>query len=170
MNVDKEFDAGIVEIEKMVYNHQLSNIVSYCENLVNNVLPRQREYKNQTGNTITSYSYGIFHNGKNVYIGSNEMNDPVRRKLKKGESWTGTNYDGIDTDLYGTIDTDGAYGEDTARAFIKSYVPKSVGFSVVICTGTEYSSFLENIKHLNVLSDSFETVSSNFINSFKPMK
>jgi hypothetical protein len=169
-DIEKAFDLSLKEANKLVYEHQLRNIISFCNRLVNDVLPYQREYKNQTGNTVTSYSFGVYYNGVNVHIGSNDLDPPIRTKLKKGESWSGINYDGEETDISGTIDTDGGYGEDTAYSFLKSYSPKTRSFSIVVCSGTEYSLFLEKVKHLNVLSDSIEVVSSEFLNSFKPMK
>ena len=170
MDIERQFDMGIQNANSIIYNNQLNSLVAYCMKLVNEILPKQREYKNQTGNTVTSYSFGIYYGGHIVYIGSNELKDPVRAKLQKGEKWSGVNYDGLETDLYGTIDTDGGYGESTAKSFLNSYKPTTKSFAVVITTGTEYSSYLENKHHLNVLSDSFETVSSDLLNSFIPIK
>ena len=117
MDIGKQFDMGIQKANSIIYNNQLNSLVSYCRKLVNEILPKQREYKNQTGNTVTSYSFGIYYGGRIVYIGSNELKDPVRAKLQKGEKWSGVNYDGLETDLYGTVDTDGGYGENTAKRF-----------------------------------------------------
>ena len=169
MDIEKQFETGMQHAINVMYNQQLNSIISYCRNLVNVVLPAQKGYDNQTGNTVTSYAFGVYYNGKFVYFGTNGMKEPVRNKLKKGETWTGINYDGLETTITGIIDTDGGYGEDTSYQFLRSYSPKGNSFSVVITTGTEYSSYLENRVHINVLTDSIDTVSSEFINSFKPI-
>lgn len=169
IDIEKQFDIGIQTAYNLMYNQQLNSIVSYCRNLVNVVLPAQKGYNNQTGNTVTSYSFGVYYNGKFVYFGTNGMKDPVRAKLKKGETWSGTNYDGYNVRITGGIDTDGGYGEDTSYHFLRSYTPRGNSFSVVVTTGTEYSTYLENKKHLNVLTDSIDKVSSDFIGSFKPI-
>jgi hypothetical protein len=63
---------------------------------------------------------------------------------------------------------DGAYGEDTSYQFLREYRPNTRSFAMVITTGTEYSNYLENVRHLNVLSDSIDNIPDEFAKSFKP--
>lgn len=169
-DIEKDFDAGITSINNILYNNQLNGFISLGIKLVSDILPKQKEYKNLTGNTITSYAFGIYYNARLVYFGTNNLKEPVTQKLRKGELFSGINYDGDYTDYRGTIETDGKYGEDTSYQFLKEYAPKTRTFAMVVTTGTEYSSYLENVRHLNVLSDSMETIPSIFLNSFKQIQ
>jgi len=139
--------------------------------MVTKVIPSQQEFRNLTGNTITSYAFGVYYNGSLEAMGFNdEFKQPLRNKLIKGE----TIYDFVDFDgdirnyFRAEINTDGHYGGDTALSFLKSISPMGK-FSIIFTTGTEYSAYLENVMNLNVLSDAYELSKTNFLKSFKPI-
>lgn len=169
-DIEKQFNDGITGIYNLVNKNQLNGLIAMGRKLVNVILPKEKEYKNMTGNTVTSYAFGIYHNGKMIYFGTNNLPNPVTEKLKKGELFSGVNYDGDYTDFRATIDTDGKYGEDTSYQFLKEYRPNTMNFAMVVTTGTEYSGYLENVRHLNVLSDSMDNLPEEFSNSFKSIQ
>ena len=45
-----------------------------------------------------------------------------------------------------------------------------MGFSVVMTTGTEYSEYLENVRNLNVLTDTFKSSKGIMLEELKPME
>lgn len=169
-SIEKQFDKGVDAINTMVYQNQLQGLIAFGKKLVSVTLPSQKEYGNLTGNTVTSYAFGIYYDGRLVYFGTNKMKDPVSSKLKKGEGFTGFSYDGDYRTFIATVDTDGGYGKDTSLRFLQGYKPNTRSFAFVVTTGTEYSAYLENVRKVNVLSDSMETVGTEFFNSFKPIR
>lgn len=138
-----------------------------------------RSYKSPqgplTGNTITSYCAGIYIDGTlyEIYRHGDGMKAPVRVKLTKGETapagfidWAGNARKRAFT---GSVDTDGGYGSDTAVKFLRSYRPgTSDGVSVVICSGTEYSEYIEQRMNGNVMTGTWGAAKSIFSN-FKPI-
>lgn len=169
-DIEKQFNDGIDAIYNLVNKNQLNGLIALGRKLVSVILPKEKEYKNMTGNTVTSYAFGIYQNGKIIYFGTNNLPNPVTNKLKKGELFSGINYDGDYTDFRATIDTDGKYGKDTSYQFLREYRPNTRNFAMVVTTGTEYSSYLENVRHLNVLSDSIDNIPDEFAKSFKPIQ
>ena len=169
-DIGEQFDLGITNIKKITYDNQLQSMIAFGKNLVTNVLPIQAKYPNLTGNTISSYSFGVYHNGNLIYYGKANVKDAIRNKLTKGEIFSGISYDGFFVKGYlATIETDRKYGSETAYQFLNQYRPNTRNFAMVVTTGTEYSAYLENVRHMNVLTGSIDYVESNFINSFKPI-
>lgn len=170
-SISEQFDACMPEIEKAINKNVISQMEVFGDEMVDRVLPEQAEYRNLTGNTLTSYSYGIYLKGSlqliNYFSGSNS----VRRKLRKGEIVKDfIDYDGNERRFYkGTIDTDGDYGVNTASLFLQTYKPKGK-YSMIFTTGTEYSAYLENVRDLNVLTEGFEYTKDAFLKSFKPIR
>lgn len=115
-----------------------------------------REYTGFTGNTQTSYTCGIFLNGKLVDVvdSQSSQSKPVRKKLKKGEGvYLDHPYEGNPRFRTGEVDVDGKYGADTALKFINGYKAPKKGIALVMTTGTEYSEFLETMHGLDVLTN-----------------
>ncbi len=171
-DIREQFDKCANNVLKELHLYVVPQMVQYGMDMVNNILPMQSKYKNLTGNTITSYGFGVYHNGKLEVMGFNNAWKPaLREKLRKDE----TVYDFYDYDgnrrlfFTATVDTDGNYGVRTSMDFLKSY--RATGqFSIIFTTGTEYSKYLENLANLNVLSAGYEFSKSAFINSFRPVK
>jgi hypothetical protein len=154
---NKAMDAGERKLKKAVYEYFLRHLRDYCMTLFASA-DAAREYRNLTGNTFTSYACGIYYDGvlKDALFSADYKRPPVRVKLSGGEVFSGDTYDGNRATFKATVDTDGRYGKDTSMRFLRQYSPKvSRGFEVVMCTGTEYSTILENKKGLNVLTNTF---------------
>lgn len=62
-SISEQFSTCIGNIEKEVSRVILLNMERFGDDMVSRVLPEQAEFRNLTGNTITSYSYGIYLNG-----------------------------------------------------------------------------------------------------------
>lgn len=167
-SISEQFSTCIGNIEKEVSRVILLNMERFGDDMVSRVLPEQAEFRNLTGNTITSYSYGIYLNGVLQLMNYFDGKPAVRRKLKKGEIVRDfVDYDGNYRSYFQTtVDTDGDYGVNSASLFLQTYKPTGK-YSIIFTTGTEYSSYLENVRDLNVLSEGFEYSRSAFISSFK---
>jgi hypothetical protein len=76
---------------------------------------------------------------------------PIRRKLKKGEWFRGIDYDGNNRAFRGQVETDGNWAKNTSANFLMSFVP-TYPYSIVVCTGTEYSEYIEE-GDLNVMTE-----------------
>lgn len=117
-----------------------------------------------TGNTLTSFTAGIYKDGTlqdvvNI-VDVASIDSPEYTKLSNDMGVVSINrYDNgelVNVDTSKLIDTDNRYGFDTAKSFLSGYRPRfSKGWSLVITTGTEYSEFLEEVRHLNVLTETF---------------
>lgn len=139
-----------------------------------------KEYHNLTGNTLTSYMVGIYENGKLRRIVSmyqaDALSKPTSKKLSRG-SGKGVimveDYDSgriIPVKRYKLLDTDEGYGYDTSKSFLFSYKPSvQKGFSLVMCTGTEYSEYLESVKGLNTLTETFQISHKALLSNLKPI-
>lgn len=169
-SIESQFDLGIKKVQEISYAYQLEKLEELCKFMVETYLPEGKEFSDVTGNTITSYSYGIYYRGSLVLYGNSNKKPAIMPKLSKGDQFYGISYDGFPGKYYATVKTDRGYGDDTAFEFLSSYRPEGKGFSVVITTGTEYSAYLENVKELNVLSESIDHFEGEFFHFFKPMK
>lgn len=117
-----------------------------------------------TGNTITSFSAGLYYDGVldevlNV-MDFSSLDHPEYRKLQNSDGVVSLNrYDNgvlVTVNASNYIDTDGSFGWEYARSFLESYRPKfTKGWSIVVTTGTEYSSYIEEVRHLNVLTETY---------------
>lgn len=140
-----------------------------------------KEYHNLTGNTLTSYMVGIYENGKlrrlvSIYQ-ADSLKRPTSRKLSQGDG-KGVirveDYDSgkiIPVKKYKLLKTDEGYGYNTSKLFLFSYRPKTTkGFSLVMCTGTEYSEYLESLRNLNTLTETFRISAKAILSNLKPIQ
>lgn len=139
-----------------------------------------KEFHNLTGNTLTSFMVGIYLDGalkRTVSMPeADEVQMPKRPKLSRGNGIGHLYVEDYDSGrrLFirksGLMQTDGDYGYNTSRKFLQSYKPKiAKGYSIVMCTGTEYSEYLESSKKLNVLSETFTISPKALYNNLKPI-
>lgn len=175
MDNSKAFDAGIKKARKLVKGYISDCLIKVCEDLVEDAIKSYRSPIGPfTGNTITSYACGLYINGSLVYYYSNgrKMKAPVRVKLAKGETaYLAPDYGGKQRRFTGKTDTDKGFGEDFSFKFLRNYKSKSKqGYELVMCDGTEYSSYIENVWHGNVLTNTFEKSRSILSRHFKPMR
>ena len=163
MDNSKAFDAGIKKAKQIVSGYVFDCLAKVCEQLADDAVKNYRSPIGAfTGNTITGYACGLYVNGALTYYYSNgdKMKSPVRVKLSKGNRR-----------FTGTVDTDKGFGKDFSFKYLSRYKSKAKnGFEIVVCSGTEYSSYIENVWHGNVLTDTFERAPNILAKNFKPMK
>lgn len=168
------FDAGMKKAGEIISGFIFDYLVKVCEALVDDAVKSKRGWSNFTGNTITSYACGVYIDGVFSYYYSNEdnMRKPIRVKLTEDEyAYLSPDYDGKNRGLRGTVKTDGDYGENSSLKFLRAYKPDcNNGFALVMCTGTEYSTYLENRSNANVLTDTFQKARDILFANLKPMK
>ena len=168
----KTFDTGMRKAKQIAFNHVHMLLIMTCDDLIADAI-ENKEYGNLTGNTVTSYACGLYSDGSLSYVSmsADKMKKPIRVKVTKGK-WVRLNpdYDGRTRSFKGSVETDEGYGYDTSMKFLKSYKPKSnKGIDLVMCTGTEYSSYLESELGLNVLTETFQGIRKVLQSNFKPM-
>ena len=188
VDIGTQFDNLLAKAQPNIDEEIMMQMDAFGENMINNIIPLQKQFKNLTGNTISSFAFGTYLNGDEYNIGLHAGKAAIRWKLTGGESvpdrpqseairalgdeseWRFIDYDGDSRKwFYADIDTDLGYGQDTSIEFIENYVPTGK-YAIVFTTGTEYSEFLETKLGLNVLSDARVTAMTTFIQSFKPIK
>lgn len=126
------------------------------------------EYRSFTGNTITSLAFGLYENTvlqDVVFISG--LKAPVHIKVQKGEYvYLEDPYEGEARGVRGKVDIRYDTGEETSIKALQKVRPKG-GNGIIVTTGTEYSTFLENTYNLNVLSDTFLEAQNNALRDMK---
>ena len=155
MSNDAVFKAAKRRIWDLVWPNLYEALVSLAHELIQSA-EFVKGYKNLTGNTLTSYAVGIYKDGALIEIIQNSnLRPPVRVKLTRGEVWEDfRDYDGNFRKWFvGIVETDSGWGDETSINFLTSYDPPFRGSKtgIVMCTGTEYSEFLE-MQGANVLT------------------
>lgn len=167
-------DKGFKKAKQIIFGHLYNQCISLCDALVNDALSK-RSFQSFTGNTITSFACGIYVDGAlNYMVASGEnMKAPVHAKVQKGELvYLANPYEGKPRRVRGKVDI--VYdkpGMETSFAILKNMTPSARGLSVIMTTGTEYSTYLESVHNLNVLSDTAKesNVKKLLYSSFKPL-
>lgn len=166
------FDEGMKKARRIIQDYLYAAIERSCMKLIDHAL-KSKEYQGFTGNTQTSYVCGIYHNGKllGAFASGDNMRKPIRLKVGKGQRIFLKNpYEGKARSVTGRVDVDQEFGAESAAKFLMSYKPHvKKGFSVVMTTGTEYSEYLENVRNLNVLTDTFQSSKGIVLEELKPM-
>ena len=147
-------------------------LVKVCDGLLEDA-GRSKEFIGFTGNTQTSYSCGLYVDGRLSYYVSQDMwtKSPVRKKIPKGVTvYLKHPYEGMPRSVKGRVDVDNLYGKDSAFQFLKSFkdAPKK-GFAIVMTTGTEYSVYIETAHKLNVLTETWQNAHTILLNNMKPI-
>lgn len=154
------------KVEEVIYLQMLK----LAEGLLSDAVAKKK-YRNLTGNTLTSLSVGLYKNKQIATIMNVRevlgLKDPTRPTISSTGGYYEFNmYDsGRRKVLWGRllasnfIETDEEFGYDRAMRILQEYTPKN-SFAVVICTGTEYSSYLEEVKGLNVLTETLQNAGS----------
>lgn len=167
-------DSGFKKAKEIIFGHLYNQSIKLCDALVRDAL-NKREFVSFTGNTITSFACGIYVDGDlNYMVASGEnMAAPVHAKVQKGEYvYLSNPYEGEPRGVTGKVDIRyNASGMDTAFGILQGIGSPPKGISIVMTTGTEYSTYLEIVHDFNVLSDTAEkgNVKSLLYNSFKPL-
>lgn len=168
MDNKKAFEEGIKKANAIIADRVALAFFGVGRSLLDDAMV-SAEYRNLTGNTITSLAFGLYRNfGLSEVIYLEGLKPAIRVKLNKGE----TVYSFIDYDsnyrpyFRGDVATDGGYGEATSMRFLQSYRP-STSQGIVITTGTEYSEYLEQELGLNVLTETKDKAKSIALSLFK---
>lgn len=170
-NISEQYRKCVENALMRVPEVVLPQMVQFGIMMVDTIIPSQQEFRNLTGNTITSYAFGIYLEGKLQVMGFNKDSKPaLRNKLVKGEVVRDfVDYDGYLRAFFrADVDTDGGLGKDSSAQFLMGYTPP-YKYAIIFTTGTEYSAYLENVRNLNVLTEGFETSKTDFLKSFKPI-
>lgn len=168
---EQVLDKGLKMAREIALEHIKKCLEDSCDELVNHAVAN---YKSPigafTGNTITSYAIGLYLDGNfSYYYSSDGIKLPVRVKLKKGEkAILSPDWGGKTRAFTGRVDTDGGYGERYSYNFLSTYKSKTKGIELVMCSGTEYSTYIENAMNGNVLTNTFKNAIG-MLNNFKPM-
>lgn len=177
MSNDAVFKVAKRKIWDLVWPNLYEALVSIAYELIQSA-EFEKEYMNLTGNTLTSYAVGIYKDGVLIEIIQNSnLRPPIRVKLTRGEAWVDfRDYDGnFRKKFVGIVETDRGWGDDTSIKFLTSYDPPFRGSKtgIVMCTGTEYSEFLE-MQGANVLTSTkkeFEAFGeSMLVRNLRPIK
>ena len=167
-------DNGFKRAKEIIFGHLYDQCIKLCDALVRDALSK-RGFQSFTGNTITSFACGIYIDGALSYmVASGEnMQAPVHAKIQKGERvYLDNPYEGRPRAVTGKVDIRyDLSGMETSMRILQGLSPNTKGLSIVMTTGTEYSTYLENVHKLNVLSDTAKegNVKKLLYSSFKPL-
>lgn len=150
---EKTFMDGLLKAKQKIQTVFIRRIAEYGEILLDDAIFR-KEYESFTGNTITSLAYGVYENGNLtdvVFVSG--LQPPVHAKIKEGRVlYLKDPYEGLPRARKGYVAITDQYGADTSLKTLQSVRPHG-GNGIVVTTGTEYSSFLEGVFGMNVLSE-----------------
>ena len=131
-----------------------------------------KEYNDFTGNTVTSYAVGIYNGGNLTdIVFDDNLREPLREKVKKREVVTlRETYDGrTDVTIVGQVNVTSETGLEFSEKFLQTVFPKG-GTGIVMPTGTEYSTFLEKVRNLDVLTNAFNNAREVALNWYNKRK
>ncbi|MBB4043814.1 hypothetical protein [Bacteroides reticulotermitis] len=172
-NNTQVLNRGFKKAQQIANDYIANQLIKVCEMLVDDAVKRYKSPVGPfTGNTITGYACGVYLNGTLFYYYKNDgIKSPLRGKLKKGESVSlAPDYGGRTRSMTGRINTDGEYGHEHSFKFLRAYNSKvKSGVEIVMCSGTEYSTYIETVLDGNVLTDTFRNAKQILANNIKPM-
>lgn len=169
---EKVLEEGKIKMDRIIYKHIYDTLVNVCDALLKDACDK-KEYNGFTGNTQTSYSCGLYIDGVLSYYANQDRwnKTPIRLKVPKDEVvFLPDPYEGKPRKVKGIVEVNNMYGKDTAFSFISSYKAPKKGFVIVMCTGTEYSEYIEKKRGLNVLSDTYQETRKILFSKIKPIK
>lgn len=151
----RAFLAGLATAKEKILLALLRKIAKYGDELLQDAR-FTGEYTSFTGNTLTSLAFGVYEDDRLtdiVFVSG--VGEPIHAKVQNGQTlWLYFPYEGEPRAVKGRVDITDDWGYQTSERVLKELRPKG-GNGIVITTGTEYSTFLEQVKDLNVLSDTF---------------
>lgn len=162
---------GLKKGYDIIVRHLTAQLYDLCDRLLAEV-PRHREFLGFTGNTQTSYACGVYVDGKlnSIELQQNWLTPPVRKKVGNGKwVYLRNPYEGRARSVRGKVDVDNMYGQETSVAFLRSFNAPRNRLCIVMTTGTEYSVYLEQVSHLDVLTGTFEAAKVILAQGFKPI-
>ena len=151
--LENGFAKGLRMIEDTIYN----SLLDAADRLLIRVATN-RQFVGFTGNTQTSYMAGIYQYGHLVgVVYQNNWKEPTRRmKVRKGKVvYLANPYEGHPRAVEGKVDIGENHGIQTSIKFLEGYKAPRKGFALVVTTGTEYSVYIEQAMHLDVLTNTY---------------
>ena len=167
-------DKGFKKAKELIFGHLYDQCIRLCDALVGDAL-NGREFQSFTGNTITSFACGIYVDGSLSYVvaSGDTMPAPVHAKIQKGDTvYLQNPYEGVPRSTTGKVDiVYNQSGMETSVRILQGFKPTVKGISVIMTTGTEYSTYLESVYHLNVLTETSQesNIKRLLYSSFKPL-
>lgn len=151
--LENGFAEGMRRIEDAIFN----SLADAADALLLRV-STTRQFVGFTGNTQTSYACGVYMNGRLVHVSvQNNWSEPPRRmKVQKGRVVYLTNpYEGRARRVVGMVDIEEEYGLSLSLKQLEEYKAPKKGIALMMTTGTEYSVYIEQAMHLDVLTNCF---------------
>ena len=152
--LENGFAEGFRMIEDTIYN----SLVSAADRLLVRV-STNRQFIGFTGNTQTSYMAGIYYNGRlRDVIYQRNWKEPTRRmKVRKGKVvYLSNPYEGQPRAVQGMVDIGENHGVQTSIKFLEGYRAPRRSICLVLTTGTEYSEYIEQVRHFDVLTNTWK--------------
>lgn len=145
---DKVFNEAKRKLSVLVHGKSSVIVDSIAERVADRIR-QDGKYANVTGNTRGSISFGIFHDGKLKIVDTPYAREYIeRRTLVRGEKYKG---------FRAPTGKRHYYGNDESVKFLKVFTPSvNKGFEIVFVVGTEYAEYIENVRRLNVMTDTFQ--------------
>ena len=150
----KVLENGFAEAFRMFEDTVVNSLIASMQQMFAE-LPQKIGYSGFTGQTMTSYMGGIYLNGRLRYIVTEKAwtRHPVRGKMPKDATWFLANpYEGENKIRHGYVDITNPSGRALSLDFLQSYHAPSNRICAIVTTGTEYSTFLEEYFHKDVLT------------------
>lgn len=167
---------GFKKAKQLISGHIYDQLVITADKLIDHAIANYRSPIGPfTGNTITSYACGLYVDGvlTDIRLGGEKMRAPVHVKIQKGEILTLEEpYSGGKRTISGKADIVlGDEGMESSINFLTHYYKPQVrkGYEIVMCTGTEYSVYQENVWKSNFLTDTYKAASTGAFIKFKPL-
>ena len=167
-------DKGFKKAREIIFAHLYDQCVKLCGELVIDAIFK-RSFVSFTGHTVTSFACGIYVDGvlSDMIASGEDLDAPVRAKIQNGELvYLSNPYEGEPRKVRGKVDIRyNMSGMETSFRILQGFTPPVKGISIIMTTGTEYSTYLENVYNLNVLSDTAKeaNVKRLLYSSFKPL-
>lgn len=168
-------DRGFKTAKQLINGHIYDQLSISAEALIDHAIANYSSRIGPfTGNTITSYACGLYVDGvlSDIKLVGGKLKNPVHVKIKNGEVLFLDNpYSGKPRRITGMADI--VLGDDGMNSSINflsnHYNPKTrKGFELVMCTGTEYSVYQENVWKANFLTNTYKSAKN--IVKFKPLR
>lgn len=173
MSNNTALDKGFKKAKEIIFGYLYDQCISFCDTLVNDAI-QKKEFQSFTGNTVTSFACGIYIDGSlNYMVASGEkMASPVHVKIQNGQTvYLKNPYEGRPRSVKGKVNI--VYDDSGMESSFKilQNLKTGKGLSIIMTTGTEYSTYLENVHNLNVLSDTAKesNIKNLLYKSFKPL-
>lgn len=154
-------DGSLKNFERIKRQQIMAAMDQIAYQLLYDALELRSGWLGFTGNLPTSYAVGIWDFDRKLtilYAGDvNAGYDPstiIRHKVERGETVHLQNpWEGKERSVTGRADIKFGYGIEMTEDFLLGFKPQSYP-ALCVCTGAEYSQYLEKARHGNVLSKS----------------